>query len=138
MKSITALNKKGFAFIEILCSILILGIALVSCALVFSKCTALGNELEESMVAVKAAQEQMETIRNTPFDTITAMGSSFTFTAAGFSNLNSPVGTGAVTNPDGTPDMHRVTVMVGWTSSEGRARTKSLVTQVTRNGINRQ
>ena len=70
------------------------------------------------------------------FDNILALGSSFT--AAGFSNLSNPTGTLIIDNPYSTDNIRRVTIIVGRTSPQGRFLSKTLVTLVTRGGINRQ
>ncbi len=123
--------------VELLLAVLILVISMVGVALVFGRGTAMmTGEIKEEVIATQAAQERLETIRNLPFDTLLSLGS--TFTAVGLSNLNNAIGTVAVTDPLGSNDIRQVTVTVTWQSSEGRTHQKSLVTLVTRNGINRQ
>jgi prepilin-type N-terminal cleavage/methylation domain-containing protein len=129
-------NNNGFTLLEIMFAVLIVGIALVGIALAFSRSSIFITEIRQTSVATQAAQEEIEIIRDMDFDNILALGSSFT--AAGFSSLNNPIGTLTVDNPYGTADMRRVTVTVTWTSPEGRTLSRSLVTLVTRDGINRQ
>lgn len=130
------IKKKGFTLVEILVAVVVLGIALCSIACIFPKGLIFITEIRQTAIATQAAQEEMELIRDMAFDNILELGASFT--AAGFSELNSPTGTLIIDNPYRTDDMRRVTIVVNWTSLQGRSLSKSLVTLVTREGINRQ
>lgn len=129
-------NKGGFTLIEIMLAVLIVSIGLVGIAFVFSRGSAFITEIRETSIAMQAASQEMELIRGMDFDDILTLGSSFT--TAGFSNLSNPTGTLCVDNPFGTDDMRRVSITVSWTSPQGRSLSKSLVSLVVRDGINRQ
>ena len=130
------LEKKGFTLIEVLSATLILTVALLGVASSFSRGSVFISEIRERYVATQAAQEEIELIRDMSFNNILALGSSFT--AAGFSSLNTPTGTVIVDDPYSDSNIRRVTVTVDWISSRGRNLSRNLVTLVTREGINRQ
>jgi len=131
-----SLNKKGFTLLETIFAIIILSIALIAILSFFSANSFFIIEIKERFIAAQAAQEEMELIRDMAFDDILMLSSSFT--ATGFSSLKDPIGTLTVDNPYGIDDMRRITITVAWTSSKGRTFSRSLVTLVTREGINRQ
>jgi type II secretory pathway pseudopilin PulG len=131
-----ACSAKGFTIVEILVAIFILGTSLVSITLAFT--IGLDNIalIKERSVAIQAAQEGIELVRNTSFDSILNLETDFY--ATGMDSLNSAAGSVTVDNPKGTADMRRVTITVDWTSARGDAVSESLATYVTRGGINKQ
>jgi len=135
-------NKKAFTLIEVLIAVLVLTIGLVGSLPVFARSNAYITEIQQHMIASQAAKEQIELIRNMSFNTAILAGGNFT--PSGFTYLASTFGnpTGTITVDDpyasADTDMKRVSVKVAWNTPKGRALNRSLVTLITRNGINKQ
>lgn len=129
------MNRRGFTLIEVLLSTMIVGVALIILATVFYQGTASIAEMKELSIATLSAEKELEIIRDMSFDSILALVSPRTFTVTGLKN---PSGSMVIDNPYSTDDMRRVSVTVAWTSMYGKSLSKSLVTLVTRKGINRK
>ena len=121
-------KSSGFTLIEIVFSILIAGTALAGLALAFSTGLASIKATRETSIAIQAAQQEIENIRNTPFDAIQTHGFSVP-----------PLETdGTVVAESLEADMKKVSINISWISGSGRGMSKDLLTFITRNGINRQ
>jgi len=130
-----AKNIKGFTLVEALLASFIMAVGLFAAGTaIYSQFFSL-NQNREKAIATLAAQEEVESIRGMPFDTIVNLPSSFT--AGGFTYLNSPVGTVTVSSSYGDK-IKKISVTVTWSSLTGQTLQKSLVTLVTKNGINKQ
>ena len=129
-------NKNGFTLGEALSSAIILGIGLIIVAVVFFEEVRTINRLRETTIAALSIQEEIEEVRAKPFDDILGLGSSFT--ASGFTYLENPVGTIVVDSIYGDNNIRRISVTVAWTSLYGGTLQKSLVTLITRKGIDKQ
>ena len=129
-------NRNGFSIVEILITVVIIGTILVGVVSALYMANIASLQIYHKTIAVKAAEEEMELIRDLPFDNI--LTSSSSFTTSDFSSLINPVGTLTIDNPYGTDDMRRITVGVSSTLPNGRVLNTSLVTLVTRAGINQQ
>lgn len=129
-------DKLGFTLVEALSAAIILGIGLFVLGTVFLQEFSVINKLREMTLATLSAQEEIEQVRGESFDTIKNLGSSFT--ASGFNYLKNPVGTVTVDNIYGNDNIRRVSVTVSWASRSGATLSKSLVTLVTRDGIDKQ
>jgi prepilin-type N-terminal cleavage/methylation domain-containing protein len=135
-------HKKGFGLIEVMISTVIIGIGLMIIGVVIYSQFYIIGQLRERMIANLAAQEEIEYIRGMPFDTIISAGTTFPTPSAFNSSLayNNPTRTVLVDNylNDPSVNMRRVSVTINWTSMTGRALQTSLVTLITRNGIDKQ
>ncbi|MDP8248003.1 MAG: type II secretion system protein [Candidatus Tritonobacter lacicola] len=121
-------HKGGFTLIEIVFSILIAGTAFAGLALAFSTGMASIKATRETSIAIHAAQQEIENMRNTSFDAIQTHGFSIP-----------PLDTdGAVVAELLEADMKKVSINIPWTSGSGRVMSKDFLTVITRNGINRQ
>lgn len=129
-------NRRGFTLIEAFVSTLILALSLFIVGLAIYAEFPIINQNREKAIATLAAQQEIENIRGMSYDTILALGSSFT--TESFSYLENPTGTLTVDSIFGDPDIRRVSVTVSWSSMAGGTMQKNLVTMVTRNGINKQ
>ena len=122
--------------VEVLVSIFLLGTCLLVITFAFSAGMEYIMMIKERSIATQSAQECIELIRDMPFSDILTVSSDFT--SPGMNSLDSATGTITVDNPNGTDDMRRVTITIDWTSIRGTAESKTLVTFVTRGGINKQ
>lgn len=129
-------KKKGFTLIEAFAATCVLAISLLSAGFAIYTQLYFINQLREKSIATLAAQEEVEAIRGMPFDNVLNLGSSFT--ASGFTYLKSPVGTVTVDDIYSTGNMRRVSITVSWASVTGKALQRTLVTLMSRNGINKQ
>lgn len=129
-------NRNGFTLIEAMVAALIVALGLFAVGLAIYAEFPFINQNREKTIATLAAQEEIESIRGMPYDSILALSSSFT--ASGFVYLENPAGAVTVDNIYGENDIRRVSVTVSWDSSTGSRLQKSLVTMVTRNGINKE
>jgi hypothetical protein len=92
--------------------------------------------IKERSVAIQAAQEAVENIRDMAFADILDLGT--TFYTTGMDDLKDAAGVITVDSPSGADDIRRVTATVSWTSARGNTAESSVVTYVTHGGINKQ
>ena len=127
-------QEEAFTLIEVLVTIFILAIVLLTLITVFVYGFNLLSRTNQVNLATQIAHEQVEIIRNTAFDNITSLGSSFTDSK--ISNLLN--GQGGLTVEDSLgPDIKKVTVTVTW-DYRGRQMKKDVVTLITREGISKK
>ncbi|MCX5678967.1 MAG: prepilin-type N-terminal cleavage/methylation domain-containing protein [Candidatus Omnitrophica bacterium] len=145
------LNKKGFALLEVLIGVIILSVGLFTVGAVFFGEFGTINKLSETLVATLAVQEEIDKIRALPFNNIAAYTCSGYNAAdpmcpSGFKYLanKSPVCTvlvdgcaNAVDNFSGDANIKKVSVTATWNSASGRILSKSLVTLITYQGIDK-
>jgi len=131
-----AFNKQGFTITEAVAATIILGIGVFIIGSAFFQEYYTINKLREITLATLAAQEEIENIRGMTFDAVSSLGTSFT--ASGFTYLKNPTGTLKVDDIYNDTNIRRVSVAVSWHSLSGQTLTKSLVTLVTRSGIDKQ
>jgi len=89
---------------------------------------------KQTALATQICQEQVEFIRNKPFDSIVALGT--TFANDKLSSLLNGQGIQAIESSVGA-DIRKLTVSVFWTF-HGRALRKDVVTLITRSGIDKK
>jgi len=129
-------GNRGVTLVESVMAALIMAIGLfVVGTVIYSQFSSL-NQNREKAIATLAAQEEIENIRGMSFDSILALGPSFT--SSGFDYLNNPSGTLAIDSIYGASNIKRVSVTVSWDSITGGSLDRKLVTIVTRGGINKQ
>ena len=121
-------KSAGFTLVEIVFAILIAGTAFAGLALAFSTGMASIKATRETSIAIQAAQQEIENMRNTPFNAIQTHSFSVP-----------PLETdGTVVAESLEADMKKVSINISWISGSGRGMSKDLLTVITRNGINRQ
>ncbi len=129
-------TNKGFTLVEAFLASIVFALSLFAILLATYTEFSFVNKNREKAIASLAAQEEIESIRGRPFDTILGLGTSFT--SSGFSYLKNPVGTLTIDNPYGSNDIRKISVMVTWDSLGGQTMHRELVTMVTHHGINKQ
>lgn len=135
-------NKNGLTLIEVLVAALIMGLFLLSIEVAIGAQFYFVNQNRESILATLAAQEVIEKIRGMDFDSIIDTNLNTKFNDVGdsrpsaLSYLNAPV---ISVSPDNDvyndhDNIQRISVIVSWSSS-GKTLQRSLITLVTRDGI---
>jgi prepilin-type N-terminal cleavage/methylation domain-containing protein len=124
----------GFSLIEVLVAMVVLGIMLLTLISVFIYGYNVIARSTQVALATQICQEEVERIRNLAFDTVAALGT--TFTNSKLSRLINGQGVEAIQAGPGT-DMKILTVSVTW-NYRGRSLRKDVVTYVTRNGVDKK
>jgi len=121
-------TAKGFTLIEVLIAIFIIGVSLMGLAIGFSSGLVWIEEVKETSVANRIAQEKMEELRGqvreipNPVSPVTISEDPYEI---------------IITATQVEPALTQVTVTVRWISHSGREQSRSLVTYVTKEGINK-
>jgi prepilin-type N-terminal cleavage/methylation domain-containing protein len=127
-------KERGFSLIEVLITILILTVVMVVMLSTFIYGFNLLSRMKQSGIATQIVQEELEIIRNMPFDDIINLSSEFTH--ENFSFLKNASGTISIGDSEGA-DIKKLTVSVIWTY-RGVQLQRDIVTFITREGINRK
>lgn len=135
MANIKRKQKKGFSLIEVLVTIFILAIILISLISVFIYGFNLLSRTKQVTLATQAAQETVEFIRNMSFNDVQTI-TSFP------SEINLPDylvnGQGSLSIEDGPgDDIKKLTVSITW-DYRGKQMKKNVVTYITREGIDKK
>ncbi len=127
-------REDGFTLIEVLVTIMILAVVLIALFSCFLYGFTVISRVRQASIATQCLQEQLELIRNMPFNDILSLDSSFT-------NESLPLledSSGILSLEDsGGNDIKKLTVSVIW-SYNGRQIRRDIVTFVTRKGINKR
>ncbi len=127
-------REDGFTLIEVLVTIMVLAIVLIALFSCFLYGFTVISRVKQASIATQCIQEELELIRNMPFDDILSLDSSF-------ENESLPLledSSGILSLEDsGGDDIKKLTVSVIW-SYNGRQLRRDIVTFVTRKGINRR
>ena len=118
----------GLTLVEVLVSILIVGAAAAALASAFSTGLMALRATRETTLVLNAAQQEIEKMRNSSFDTIATH--SFSVPAL---NTN-----GSLVRETAGTDLIKVSVNVAWVSGGRRNMSISLVTYIAKGGINRR
>lgn len=128
-------NQKGLSLIEVLVTILILAIILISLISVFIYGFNLLSRTKQVTLATQAAQEAVEFIRNMSFDDVQTT-TSFPSEIDIPDYLDNSQGSLAIEDGPGS-DIKKLTVSITW-DYRGRQMKKSVVTYITREGIDKK
>lgn len=127
-------REDGFTFIEVLVTILILAVVLIALLTCFLHGFNVISRMRQMAIATQSIQEELELIRNMPFNDILSLDNSFTNES--LSVLKDSSGILSVEDSAGA-EIKKLTVSVLWTH-RGRQMRKDVVTFVTRKGINKK
>lgn len=129
-------TKRGFTLIEVLGATVVLVVGLLAAFYLTAQGTAMNTDSKAVIAAHLAAQKQVETLRNTPWDSIAIGTRSFSPAAT---NLPSPTGTlTVVDHGDGSGQLKDATVVVGWKDRGGAARSVVVATTIGQGGMDPQ
>ena len=110
--SISMLDQKGFTLVELMATIVVLGLVSVGIAGLFYDIQFMQRESNYLDIATRAAQTEVETLRNISYNSLTT-GQSITFTSSLPTQLpKGSTGTVAVSEP--SPGLKRVDVVVSY------------------------
>lgn len=110
------MKKSGFTLMELMVAAAILASVLLGILGVFTACFVLNETAENLTLAINAAQQEVERIRNLGFSQISAEDGS-SFEIAGIADINSE---GAIAVDSSEPTLLEVTVTVCWRQVGGR------------------
>lgn len=128
-------KNEGFTLIEVLITMVILGVVLMSLITCFIYGFNVLTRTRQTALAAQCVQRELEAIRNIPFNQLSTLGTSWTH--ENLAKLEN--GQGALTVQDSGlgGDIKKLTVRVIWTY-RGRNMQDEIVTYVTRDGINKK
>jgi type II secretory pathway pseudopilin PulG len=127
-------REQGLTYIEVLVTMVILAVVLIALLSCFLNGFNVLSRMKQMTIATQAIQEELELIRNMPFNDILTLGSSFTNESFSFLEGSN----GAVNVEDSLGDsIKKLTVSVFW-SYRNRPMRKDVVTYITKKGINRK
>ncbi len=127
-------REDGFTLIEVLVTIMILAVVLIALFSCFIYGFTVISRVRQASIATQCIQEELELIRNMPFDDILSLDSSFTNESLTLLEDSSGI---LSLEDSGGNDIKKLTVSVIW-SYNGRQLRRDIVTFVTRRGINRR
>ena len=127
-------TEEGLTYIEVLVTMVILAVVLIALLSCFLHGFNVISRMKQMAIATQSIQEELELIRNMPFNDILTLDSSFTNESLSLLEAS----TGAVNVEDSLgDDIKKLTVSVFWSYREMQMR-KDVVTYITRKGINRK
>jgi prepilin-type N-terminal cleavage/methylation domain-containing protein len=129
-KKQTKLNQAGFSVIEVLITLFIIGVTLILYQTA-SRSIILNRYGRYREVALRIADQKIQTLRTTPFASLPSSGP-FSDPQLGII----PQGTGTVTLTDENSRLKRVTVLVTWRNPQGTGIDRvQLDTYITQGGL---
>ena len=127
-------RRRGFSLIEALVALCVLAVIVFSLLPVLIYGFGSAARTRQIALATQICQERVETVRNLPFDTVAALGT--TFTSDKLSRLSGGQGLQAVESGAGD-DIKKLTISVAW-AYRGQTLRKDIVTYITRLGVDRK
>ncbi len=127
-------REGGFTLIEVLVTIMILAVVLISLLTCFLYGFTVISRIKQASIATQCIQEELELIRNMPFNDILSLDSSYTNESLSLLEDSSGI---LSLEDSGGDDIKKLTVSVTW-SYKGRQLRRDIVTFVTRKGINKR
>ena len=128
-------KEKGFTLIEVLITIMILGMVLISLISCFIYGFNVLARTKRTSIATQCVQKEVENIRSKTFAEILALGN--TWTNENFVKLDNATGVRAIEDSGIGADIKKLTISLTWTY-RGRTMEQSIVTYITKEGINKK
>jgi len=129
-------KKDGFTLIEVLVTIFLLGVSLISLLGLFVYGFNIVSRSRQVHIASQIVQEEVERIRNLDYETLISYGNGYSFQHDLLSELGQAEASVAIEDGAGE-DIKKVTVSAAW-KYKGRKLYRNLVTFVLRDGINKR
>lgn len=126
-------NVSGLSFVEVLVTMVIMQVVLLSMLSMITFGANLLMKMEQTTIASQSIHKKIEQIRNTSFEEILSLDD--TFTDEDLTHLNNAQGYVFLDDSVGQ-DIKKLTVSIHWTF-RGRPMIKQVVTFITRGGINK-
>ncbi len=126
-------NISGLSFVEVLVTMVIMQVVLLSMLSMITFGANLLMKMEQTTIASQSIHKKIEQIRNISFEEILSLDD--TFTDEDLTRLNNAQGYVFLDDSVGQ-DIKKLTVSIHWTF-RGRPMIKKVVTFVTRGGINK-
>lgn len=125
-------NTAGVALAELICSVFILTVGMGGVIQMYHLGLQKTAALAEYAVALEALQNELETLRSQPFDSLTpGIGQSFTSDPESWKTLTKVRGIVTIKSvSESSVPLKEITVRIRWTGEHGRRITKSLTTLV--------
>lgn len=128
-------GAKGYTLVETMISVTLGIIVIAAVGSTLSSGAASVADNRSRLYATNALREEIETLRNTSYDTIAAYAASTTFTNAQVTHLVNGAGTRSIAAGSGS-DIKKVTLTVSWRGRRGNTLSQSITTYITRRGLN--
>ena len=136
MLSTKSSKTKAFTLIEVLLAVILTGILACVIFVAFNTSFIYLRKIIELRTANLALQEEVSMVRNLTFSEINALPN--TFYSSSMSSLGDASGTLAKSPYNGNDNIIKISFKIDWTSFEGRALSKTMITLITDHGINKQ
>ena len=107
-------GQQGLTLVELMIAAVIMVTAFTGVLLTYIKCVELSELSKNSSIALSAAKNQLENIKNTPFANIFVNYNQVSFNPTGLT------GKGVSYVDNSNPDLLKVTISVSWRQSNGR------------------
>lgn len=117
----TSKNENGFTLVEIVVSILVIGVIVAFIVSLFSSIQLIQQQTSSMESATRAAQREMESLRNNNYSNLES-GQTRDFTDKLPSNLNKGKGTVTIGEPD--PGLKRVDIIVEYYEKDKKQEVK--------------
>ncbi|TET77527.1 MAG: prepilin-type N-terminal cleavage/methylation domain-containing protein [Candidatus Cloacimonadota bacterium] len=127
-------REDGFTLIEVLVTIMVLAVVLIALFSCFLYGFTVISRMRQTAIVTQCIQEELELIRNMPFNNILSLDSSFENESLSLLEDSSGI---LSLEDSGGDDIKKLTVSVIW-SYNGRQMRRDIVTFVTRKGINKR
>ena len=127
-------REDGFTLIEVLVTIMVLAVVLIALFSCFLYGFTVISRMRQTAIVTQCIQEELELIRNMPFNNILSLDSSFENESLSLLEDSSGI---LSLEDSGGDDIKKLTVSVIW-SYKGRQMRRDIVTFVTRKGINKR
>ena len=127
-------REDGFTLIEVLVTIMVLAVVLIALFSCFLYGFTVISRMRQTAIVTQCIQEELELIRNMPFNNILSLDSSFENESLSLLEDSSGI---LSLEGSGGDDIKKLTVSVIW-SYKGRQMRRDIVTFVTRKGINKR
>lgn len=130
-------SERGIALIEMTCALFIFSIGMLGVIHMFHVCMDKTRALDEYLIAMRAIENEVETLRALPFDKLDNLNGAFASESPSLKKLVKAETTTLIEIPGEFPkDLRQVTVTIRWIGDVGRTIEKHVTTLIARNRRN--